>query len=133
MPKAMRRIRCAARLFLLGGAAYVLLEKLWRGRSHWTMFLLGGVCFHQIGMVATLCRSWRYWQKCTLCAALITVSELLCGCLVNLRLRMNVWDYSRCPLQFKGQICLPYSLLWGFLSAAVMPIYTLCRKVFYGR
>ena len=35
----------------IGGAVYVLLEMLWRGYSHWTMFLLGAVCFILLGAV----------------------------------------------------------------------------------
>ena len=31
-------------LFLLGGGAYAALELAWRGTTHWTMFLTGGVC-----------------------------------------------------------------------------------------
>ena len=37
-------------LAVCGGCLYVVLELLWRGRSHWTMFLLGGVCFVLIGL-----------------------------------------------------------------------------------
>ena len=33
-----------ASLFLLGGGAYAALELAWRGTTHWTMFLTGGVC-----------------------------------------------------------------------------------------
>ena len=29
-------------LFDVGGLLYILIELIWRGRSHWTMFLLGG-------------------------------------------------------------------------------------------
>ena len=32
-------------LFYAGGVLYVLIELAWRGRSHWTMFVLGGLCF----------------------------------------------------------------------------------------
>lgn len=119
----------AVRLFLLGGAAYVLLEKLWRGYSHWSMFLLGGTCFHLIGAVGLWCRRWRLWQRCALCAALVTAAEFLCGCVVNLRLKWQVWDYSRFRLHILGQVCLPYTLLWGALSAAVMPLYRGCRRL----
>ena len=31
--------------FLLGGAGYVLIELLWRGRSHFSMFIAGGFAF----------------------------------------------------------------------------------------
>ena len=119
----------AIRLFLIGGTAYVLMEKWWRGRSHWTMFVLGGLCFHLIGGVSLLCRGWKRWQKCALCAVLVTAAEYLCGCLVNRRWHMKVWDYSRRPMQVKGQICLLYSLLWGALSAVAMPFYRICRRI----
>ena len=36
-------------LFYLGGSAYMGLELLWRGRSHGSMFLAGGLCFLLIG------------------------------------------------------------------------------------
>lgn len=36
-------------LAAVGGSVYVLLELALRGRSHWTMFLLGGLCFVLIG------------------------------------------------------------------------------------
>ena len=32
-------------IFLIGGLGYGLLEILWRGRTHWSMLLTGGVCF----------------------------------------------------------------------------------------
>ena len=38
-------------LFLLGGGTYVGLEWLWRGFSHPSMFLLGGLCFRLIGLL----------------------------------------------------------------------------------
>lgn len=31
-------------IFILGGAAYGLLETLFRGYTHWTMVLTGGAC-----------------------------------------------------------------------------------------
>ena len=36
-------------LFGIGGIAYVVIELLWRGYSHWSMFALGGLCFLLIG------------------------------------------------------------------------------------
>ena len=31
-------------LFVLGGGGYLAVELAWRGTSHWTMFLAGGIC-----------------------------------------------------------------------------------------
>ena len=36
-------------LGLIGGALYMGIELLWRGRTHWTMGLVGGRCFVLIG------------------------------------------------------------------------------------
>ncbi len=113
-------------LFLLGGSLYVLLEKLWRGYSHWSMFFLGGVGFHLMGAVDKRCRQKRLWQRCLLCALLITAAEFVCGCIVNLALHMKVWNYRRFRTNVLGQICLPYALLWGVLSAVGMPLFRLC-------
>ena len=35
----------------LGGLIYVFIELMWRGYSHWSMFLLGGVCFIALGLI----------------------------------------------------------------------------------
>ena len=44
-------------LFLLGGGTYVGLEWLWRGFSHPSMFLLGGLCFRLIGLLRRIIES----------------------------------------------------------------------------
>ena len=36
------------------------------------------------------------------------------------RLGLNIWDYSNMPLNLWGQICLPFSCLWFFLSAVAI-------------
>ena len=41
-------------LFYLGGMAYAGLELLWRGRTHGSMFLLGGGCFLALGQLRRL-------------------------------------------------------------------------------
>ncbi len=113
----------AVGVFLIGGLLYTLIECLWRGRSHWSMFVLGGVCFRVIGEIHLRLNRCRLWMRCSLCAFAITLLEFLCGCLVNRRWRLGVWDYSRMPFNIKGQVCLLYTLLWGLLSAVAGPVY----------
>lgn len=100
-------------LFGGGGLLYILVELLWRGYSHWTMFLLGGLCFFYAGIQ----NEHTSWEKPLLLqsvqvALFITAAEFITGCIVNLWLGWNVWDYSGMPFNISGQICLPYSLLW---------------------
>ena len=38
-------------LFGSGGLLYILIELIWRGYSHWTMFALGGICFVFLGLI----------------------------------------------------------------------------------
>ncbi len=124
----VRRVCRFVLLFCFGGGCYVLLELLWRGYSHWSMFLAGGSCFHLVGKIGSrLCKK----SKAVIggaCALAVTAVEYLCGWIVNLQLKLNVWDYSQMKLNWQGQICLLYTVLWGFLSLAVVPVY----KTVYG-
>ena len=110
----MKLLHYAGR-FALGGSAYVGLELLWRGRSHSSMFVAGGTCFLLLGELGKQERL-PLPVKALAGAAAITAVELATGLLVNKDHR--VWDYRRMPANFKGQICLPYSLLWIPVSTA---------------
>ena len=52
----------------------------------------------------------------------ITGIEFLTGVVVNIVLKMNVWDYSAMPGNILGQVCLPYSLLWFFLTIPALGV-----------
>ena len=111
-------------LFALGGSAYVGLELLWRGRSHPSMFAAGGTCFLLLGKL----RETRLPDpvRPVAGAGLITAVELLTGLLVNRD--YHVWDYRTLPGNFKGQICLPFSLLWIPVASLGMELYGLTER-----
>lgn len=119
-------------LFLIGGAAYFGIEILWRGYSHWTMFLLGGLCFVIVGAL----NNWLPWEmdiekQAGIGAIIITVLEFIVGVIVNLVLKWNVWDYSLLPFNILGQISLPFTLIWIVLSASIIVVDDWVRyKVF---
>ena len=113
-------------LFLIGGSSYVGLELLWRGRSHVSMFLAGGICFLILGKLSRCRPRLSLLARSILGAVSITSVELLAGLLVNRDYR--VWDYRAMPLNFHGQICLPFSLLWIPLSLIGMQLYHLADR-----
>ena len=107
-------------LFLAGGRIYTWIEILWRGHTHWTMFLLGGGCFVTMGLLNEYRIPWHWCllRQAVVSACTITVFEYITGCIVNILLGWQVWDYSNLPFNLHGQICLYYFLLWIPLSAA---------------
>ena len=106
-------------LGITGGLLYVLIETVWRGYSHWTMFALGGLCFLALGLINEVL-SWDtpLWKQVLIGACLITGLEFLMGCIVNLWLDWDVWDYSAMSGNVLGQICPQYFLLWLPVSLA---------------
>ena len=113
-------------LFYLGGCAYFILELLWRGHSHGSMFLLGGVCFLLIGRLGRALAKIPLALRLLISSGIITALELLTGLLINRQ--HQVWDYRRLPYNYLGQICLSYSLLWVPVSLLAMGLYELARK-----
>ena len=82
-------------VFLLGAVIYNLIEVIFRGYTHWSMSLAGG----SVLLIFYILSDWL--------AALHPVIGGL--------LEKNVWDYSHIPLNFLGQICLPFSGAWFML------------------
>ena len=119
-------------IMILGGCGYVLVELLWRGRSHVSMFLLGGVCFWLIGRLDRDKPIPLAVQAC-LGAMLVTALELVTGLVVNCWLKLRVWDYSGLPLNMMGQICLYYFVLWIPLSAGAVVLEDAVRWVLFRR
>lgn len=119
MPRKMRRVVKPSILFVIGGFLYMLIELMWRGRTHWTMFVVGGICFLLVGLVNEIF-TWNMplIRQQAISAALITIIELLAGLLINCD--YAIWDYRNVPLNIMGQICLPYTILWFFLSLAAI-------------
>ena len=110
-------------LFVLGGGSYVGLELLWRGRSHSSMFLAGGSCFLLLGVLERHGAQLIVPLRAAAGAGIITAVELLTGLIANRN--YQVWDYRQMPLQYRGQICLPYALLWVPVGLSAMALYRL--------
>ncbi len=116
-------------VFLIGGVTYAMIEIMWRGNTHWTMVLLGGLCFLTLYKLFGYMSNYSLIEKCVLGAIVITTLEFVVGCIVNLVFHMNVWNYSRMPLNLSGQICILYSTLWGVLCIPINFIANKIRKV----
>jgi uncharacterized membrane protein len=93
------------------------MEMLFRGYSHISMFILGGIC----GIIIGGLNNWYSWdmsiiKQMFISGIIITILEYITGYIVNIKLKLNVWDYSNMPFNIDGQICLPFSIRWVCIS-----------------
>lgn len=115
-------------LFSFGAIGYGLLEILWRGYTHWSMLTAGGLCFTFFGALADNFKKVNLLIKAIIGSLFITTIELVFGVIFNILLKKNVWNYSKMPLNFLGQICALYSFFWLILSFIFIPIAKLAKN-----
>ena len=104
-------------LGVIGALLYMGIELLYRGRTHWTMGIVGGLCFVLVGFINEIL-SWDIplWLQGVIGVIIITVLEFISGVILNIWLGLGIWDYSRMPFNFMGQICLTFTIAWFFLA-----------------
>lgn len=124
----MKKLLAHIPIAVIGGLVYMGIEILWRGHTHWTMGVLGGVCFALIGLLD----EWQDHPPMLLQmvqgAAIVTALELLVGLIVNRWLGWNVWDYSDMPGNLWGQVCPQFAAAWLGLSWAAVKVENLMHK-----
>ena len=113
-------------VYAIGSIGYRMIEVLWRGRTHWTMGICGGVCFLFISVSELVHRRWRLAVRALISTVWVTAVEFFSGLLINRVFRLGVWDYSGMRFNLCGQISLIYSILWYFLC---IPAHLLCRII----
>lgn len=128
---ALKRIVKSYFLFMIGGATYVLIEILFRNYSHVSMFILGGLCFILIGLLNELI-DISLPSQMFLSSIIITGLEYVTGYIVNIKLELNIWDYSNLPYNLNGQICLLFFNLWFLLSIVGILIDDILRTFVFG-
>lgn len=113
MKQNIKQINKYIFLSFLGGILYVLCELVWRSWSHWTMFILGAICFLYAGIQNEFI-SWNYpfWKQVLRTELFVLVSEFITGCIVNLWLGWNIWDYSSLKGNILGQTSWQFALLF---------------------
>jgi uncharacterized membrane protein len=114
----MKQVWKYLNLFMIGGGVYLLIELFYRGYTHWTMYMLGGICFISLGLLNEFL-SWEtpLWLQVLIGSIIVTILEFIAGCILNLWLGLNVWDYSDLPFNILGQICPQFTFLWLLISS----------------
>lgn len=126
----MKKVMNYLGVSIAGGLLYMALEIIFRGRTHWTMIIAGGLCAMLLYLIAvkTQEKIWKKWIMGGLC---ITTVEFLAGIIVNILLGWNVWSYADEWANLCGQICAIFTLLWFLLSIpGIWLMQVLSRRIF---
>lgn len=124
----MNKLKKYTVFFLIGGTGYPIIELIWRGRTHWTMIAAGGICFVIFSLISELFSNKSLIYKSLLCAVSVTAIELIFGIIFNIVLKMDVWDYSKIPLNLFGQICPLFTAVWCILGLVFIPLADILNK-----
>lgn len=121
-------------LMAIGGFVYTICEMIYRTYTHWTMFVVGGLCLIVVGLLneGILPRKWGIIPQCLVGSLAITLIEFVSGLIINVYLGWNVWDYSDLPFNIMGQICIPFMIIWVFLAYAAIRVDDFVRYRFFG-
>ena len=88
-------------LFLLCSVIYCGIEIVYRGWTQWSMALLSGI----LGALQVLAST-----------IICTIGEGITGLVVNVKMGLNVWDYSTLPFTFFwGQCNLFFVFAWALI------------------
>ena len=138
----MGKVGCRVLSMLLwswGGTVYFLLEVAFKTltghpeRISWTMLVVAILLTIPVERAGEQL-PWEVplWLQALCCAALVTTVELAAGCVINLWLGWDVWDYTAMPGNLWGQICPQYSAIWWVLCLAFIPAFDWLRYAVEG-
>lgn len=123
-------------LFCFGGGLYYCIEVVFRIVRHHIpplphAFFLGGGAF-LLGLL--LChipmpRKWQIVSLPILGCGVLTGYEFLFGLYFLTTQGLRVWDYTGCNYEYRGLICLKFSLTWGALMWLILILHLLIERL----
>lgn len=104
-------------LFIVGYCVYIAIEVTYRNISYPIMGVCGGFAMVILDKINDKI-SWDtdILIQCSSGSLLVTFIELIIGSISLKGYLPIMWDYSSIPLNYKGIICMPFSIIWMLLS-----------------
>jgi uncharacterized membrane protein len=112
-----KTIRLAALWFIMG-EQYFIMEAIYRAfrgeRAHIAMIAVGGLCGITVGGI-NQCRAFYnlpVWVQSVIGTVVTLFIEFISGVVLNIALRLEIWDYSHLWGNLYGQICVQFAAVW---------------------
>lgn len=125
----VHKFYCPVVVFLISGTIYYTIEVVWKTLNpgsicHWSMFVLAGI----IGVIASSMNNlfsmdMPFEQQVIYSSFVAILGEYITGMIVNVKLGLNVWDYSGLPGTFaNGQCNVFFCIAWVVILALIIPL-----------
>lgn len=115
--------------FLAGAILYSSIEMMWRGRTHWTMAVLGGIVYMILNSISVHTPGMSIAVKSILGSGVITLLEFLFGLVLNIKMGLKIWNYENIGYNILGQICPKYTVYWFILCMVAFIIIGIRNRV----
>lgn len=129
--RVVKNIKSFIFMFFVMGFIYTNIELLFRGYTHPSMLIVGGLCGAFIGLINEKNHNIKMWKQCALGAIIILLLEFVSGYIINIKLGLGVWDYSGLKFNILGQISLLFGVLWFFLCIPIICLDDYLRFKFF--
>lgn len=111
-------------IFIISGLIYIMLELIWRGRTHWTMFLCAGLCGLVMANINNNLLEFDtdFLKQVIVSALCCTGFEFLFGIMFNGD--FSIWDYRGLwgTIHILGnQVNILFFGIWIIISVFSLP------------
>ena len=128
----MRFIKKEIFIFIVMGCIFTNIELVCRGYTHPSMLVVGGLCGVIIGLINEIIPNKKLYKQCFISMIIISLIEFISGYILNIKMGLNIWDYSELKFNIMGQVSLLFSVFWFFLSLIAIWLDDYLRYKFYG-
>ena len=134
----MSKVLKVLTIWFLMGMVYFVIEGIWRipkgGDANVVMLPIGGLCGLLIGSINQIPKFYNMsvFKQSLIGTGIVLVIEYTAGYILNIKMGLDIWDYSDMFFNINGQICLEFGLLWILLMPAAIWLEDFIRWRFWG-
>ncbi len=133
----MSKVLKVLTIWFLMGMVYFVIEGIWRipkgGDANISMLFVGGLCGLLIGSINQIPKFYNMsvFKQSLIGTGIVLVIEYTAGCILNIKMGLDIWDYSNMFFNINGQICLEFGLLWLLIMPAAIWLEDFIRFKFW--
>ena len=120
------------------GMCYFTLEGLYRipqgGYTNIAMLFVGGFCGLIVGSINQIPQFYKMtvWKQSIIGAIVVLIVEYISGYILNIKMGLDIWDYSDMYFNLNGQVCFEFAVIWFLLMPTAIWLEDYIRFTFWG-